>query len=138
MHRSLLDWFLLNTDKRVSGYRKSIYSGVTTNHLAEVVERVIRDHPELNGLYQVASEPITKYDLLIMLREAFGCDVEIDPVDGEQVNRSMNGTKLFKAIGYICPPWQTLVRQLADDCTPYDMWLKGQTRGRENGTGVSV
>ncbi|MGA2988810.1 MAG: sugar nucleotide-binding protein, partial [Terriglobia bacterium] len=33
-HRSLLDWFLAQNHKTVHGYRRVIYSGVTTNYLA--------------------------------------------------------------------------------------------------------
>lgn len=123
-HRSLLDWFLSNSGKRVNGYRKSIYSGVTTNQLAQVVTHIVSTHPTLNGLYQVASEPITKCDLLILLRDAFGCKIDIDQIEGENVDRSMSGSKLREAIGYVCPPWPVLVRQLAEDPTPYDMWLR--------------
>jgi dTDP-4-dehydrorhamnose reductase len=122
-HRSLLDWFLSNKGGRVRGYRKSIYSGVTTNHLAEVVADIITRHPRLQGLYQVASEPISKYDLLCLLREVYALDVAIDPVDGEYANRSMDGSRFRGATGYVCPPWPTLVQQLAADPTPYDQWL---------------
>ena len=59
-HGSLLDWFLARNHGTVRGYRQVIYSGVTTNHLAELVASIIGDHPDLNGLYQVASEPISK------------------------------------------------------------------------------
>lgn len=122
-HRSLLDWFLSNKGGRVKGYRKSIYSGVTTNHLAEVVSDIILRQPHLQGLYQVASEPISKYDLLCLLRDAYALDVAIDPVDGEDANRSMDGARFRGAIGYICPPWPTLAQQLAADPTPYEQWL---------------
>src|ERR1019366_7062631 len=69
-HRSLLDWFLAQNHKTVHGYRRAIYSSVTTNHLAELVASIIQEHPELNGIYQVASEPIPKYALLGLLRDA--------------------------------------------------------------------
>lgn len=122
-HRSLLDWFLSNKSGRIKGYRKSIYSGLTTNHLAEVVAEIILHHPQLQGVYQVASEPISKYDLLCLLREAYALDVAIDPVDGENTNRSMDGSRFRGATGYVCPPWPTLVQQLAADPTPYEQWL---------------
>ena len=122
-HRSLLDWFLSSKGGKVKGYRKSIYSGVTTNHLAEVVSDIILRHPQLQGVYQVASVPIGKYDLLCLLREAYALDVAIDPVDGEDVNRSMDGSRFCGATGYVCPSWPTLVQQLATDTTPYEQWL---------------
>lgn len=123
-HKSLLDWFLSNKGGRVNGYQKSIYSGVTTIHLAEILADIITHHPQLHGVYQVASEPISKYDLLCHLREAYGLDLAIHPVVGENIDRSMNGSRFSEATGYKCPSWPMLVGQLAADPTPYERWLK--------------
>ena len=113
-HCSLLDWFLAQNHKTIRGFRKVIYSGVTANHLAELVASIVQNHSALNGLYQVASEPISKYDLLCLLREAYGLDVKIEPYDLEISDRSMKGDKLRDAIGYKCPPWPVLIRQLTE------------------------
>jgi len=123
-HRSLLDWFLAQNHQTVRGYRRVIYSGVTTNHLAELVASIIQRHPGLNGLYQVASEPISKHDLLHLLREAYQLDVRIEPDDLEVSDRSMRCDKLHEAIAYKCPPWPVLARQLVEDNTPYEKWLE--------------
>jgi dTDP-4-dehydrorhamnose reductase len=122
-HRSLLDWFLSQNHKAIYGYPRVMYSGVTTNHLAELVGTIIREHSGLNGLYQVASEPISKYELLCLLREAYQLDVRIAPDDSVVSDRSMKCDKLREAIQYNCPPWPVLVRQLAEDNTPYGKWL---------------
>jgi len=123
-HRSLLDWFLSQNHNTVRGYRRVIYSGVTTNHLAELVASIIQEHPGLDGLYQVASEPVSKYDLLCLLREAYRLDLRIEPDDLEVSDRSMRCDRLREAIDYKCPPWPVLVRQLAEDNTPYEKWLE--------------
>jgi dTDP-4-dehydrorhamnose reductase len=123
-HLGLLDWFLSQNHQTIRGYRRVIYSGVTTNHLAELVGSIIRNHPGLNGLYEVAAEPISKYDLLCRLREVFRLDVRIDPDDREVSDRSMRCDKLRDAIGYSCPSWPVLTQQLADDPTPYSKWLQ--------------
>lgn len=123
-HRSLLDWFLSNNGKAVKGYRKAIYSGVTTNHLVEVVADVIERRVPLHGIYQVASQPITKYELLCLIRDRFGLDIQIEEVDGENVDRSLDGSRFREATGYVCPSWPGLIDQLAMDPTPYDQWLK--------------
>lgn len=125
-HRSLLDWFLAQNQKTIRGYRRVIYSGVTTNYLAELVASIIHEHSGLNGLYQVASGPISKYDLLCLLREAYQLDVHIEADDLEVSDRSMRCDKLREAIGYRCPPWPVLARQLAEDTTPYEKWLERQ------------
>ena len=122
-HRSLLDWFLSQNHKTVRGFRKVIYSGVTTNHLAEQIASILLRYPSLNGLYQVASEPISKFNLLHLLGEAYELDILIEPDDQEVSDRSMRCDRLSDAIGYKCPPWPDLVRQLANDITPYGKWL---------------
>ena len=121
-HKSLLDWFLSQNHKTVVGFTRVIYSGVTTNQMAEVVTNIIRNNLRLSGLYQVVSEPISKYDLLGLVREAFGLDIEIEPDEKVVSDRSMKGDKLRDAIGYVSPPWQVLIKNLADDPTPYDRW----------------
>jgi len=123
-HRSLLDWFLAQDHKTVRGYRRVIYSGVTTNYLAEQVASIIQEHPGLNGLYQVASDPISKYDLLCHLREAYRLDVLIEHDDLEVSDRSMRCDRLREAIAYICPTWPVLANQLAEDKTPYGKWIE--------------
>lgn len=121
-HHSLLDWFLSQNQGRVRGFRRVIYSGVTTNHLAELVERIVLCHPQLSGLYQVAAEPISKYDLLRSIRDAYRLNVEIEPDESEISDRSLCGEKLRGAIGYQPPAWPELIGQLAQDPTPYERW----------------
>jgi dTDP-4-dehydrorhamnose reductase len=123
-HRSLLDWFLAQNHKTVRGYRKVIYSGVTTNFLAWLVASIIEEHPGLNGLYQVTSEPISKYDLLRLLRGVYELDVLIEPDDLEVSDRSMKCDRLREAIKYECPAWLVLANQLAEDKTPYGKWIE--------------
>lgn len=122
-HRSLLEWFLAQKGRIVPGYRRVIYSGVTTNQLGDLVTTIIRDYPQLSGLFQVVSAPISKYDLLCLLREAYSADVVIEPDDREISDRSMRGDKLRRAMGYVAPSWPDLVQELAADPTPYERWL---------------
>lgn len=120
--RSLLEWFLAQEGKSVRGFRRVIYSGVTTNYLARRVGDLIGDHPRLSGLYQVTSAPISKHDLLCLLRDAFKLDVGIVPDEQEVSDRSMVGDRFMKATGYACLPWPELASDLADDPTPYGKW----------------
>ena len=107
--RSLLEWFLAQRGKTVQGYQKSLYSGVTTNYLAGLVARLIESHPGLHGLYQVASQTITKYDLLCLIRRAFRLDIEIQPVEGEIADRTMRADRFLAATGCACPSWPELI-----------------------------
>jgi dTDP-4-dehydrorhamnose reductase len=106
----------------VRGFRRVIYSGITTNEMANVVTMIIRELPTLSGLFQVAAEPISKYDLLALVRDAYGLDITIEPDDGEMSDRSMNGKKFREATGWRAPSWPVMVRELAADPTPYREW----------------
>lgn len=119
---SLLEWFLSQRGRTIRGFKRVIYSGVTTNHMAALVADIIRAHPALTGLYQVAAAPISKYDLLCLVRDSYGIDVTIVPDVEEVSDRSMTGGKLREAIGYVAPQWPELIGELASDPTPYDRW----------------
>jgi dTDP-4-dehydrorhamnose reductase len=123
-HQSLLDWFLSQNHREVKGFTRVIYAGLTTNEFVTVVNRIITQHPELAGLFQVASDPISKHDLLQMVANAFRLDVRIVPTDEPFSDRSFSGAKFTAATGYVAPPWPDLVAALASDQTPYREWLE--------------
>jgi dTDP-4-dehydrorhamnose reductase len=118
-HDSLLDWFLAQRGKKIRGFRRTIWSGVTTLHLADVIESIMMGHPTLSGVYHVSSGSITKYDLLRLLQSAYGLAVTIDPSDAEVNDRTLVGARFENAAGYRCPPLATLIADLVADPTPY-------------------
>lgn len=120
--RSLLEWFLAQCGKTISGFNKAIFSGVTTNYISDLAGRIISDHPTLHGLYQITSPPVSKYDLLCHLRDAYHLNVEILPSSNEAVDRSMIGEKFIHATNYCYPTWGELISQLVNDPTPYEKW----------------
>jgi dTDP-4-dehydrorhamnose reductase len=79
-----------------------------------------------SGLFQVTSDTISKFDLLCLLKEAYGLDVAITPDPKFFCDRSMTGDKFKKATGQVCPAWPDLVAELANDDTPYDRWKQVQ------------
>ena len=66
----LLEWFLANRGKTVKGYSLAIFSGFTTVALARIIADVIDKCTYLDGLWQVSSDPISKYELLCMINRA--------------------------------------------------------------------
>jgi len=115
----LLEWFLAQHGS-VRGFRRAIFSGLTTEALAELLATLICEHRELNGIRHVASAPISKHDLLGMLREAYGLDVRIVADDEMICDRSLDGTKLERETGLRAPSWAQMIAALAADETPYE------------------
>jgi dTDP-4-dehydrorhamnose reductase len=118
-HTSLLDWFLSQEGKTIAGYRNVIWSGVTTQHLAEVIETLVLRGTALTGVYHVSSGRISKHELLLKLRDAFDVDVHIETDDSVRRDLSLNGARFENALGYHCPTWSELITGLVDDPTPY-------------------
>jgi len=110
--RGLLEWFLAQNGGPVSGYRRAIFSGFTTHAIADVIAWLLTEHPGLRGILQVASEPISKYDLLCLLKEHYGLDVEIKPDDTFVCDRSLNGERFNQATGFAPTPWAEMIAGL--------------------------
>jgi dTDP-4-dehydrorhamnose reductase len=110
----LVEWFLAQRGKRVSGYRRAVFSGFTTHQMAHIVRRVLTQHPDLSGTLQVSSAPINKYDLLMLLRQAYGVEVEIVPDDTVRIDRSLDSTRFRHLTGYVPPSWQQMIQEMAE------------------------
>jgi dTDP-4-dehydrorhamnose reductase len=117
---SLVEWFLSNRGGRVKGYTNAIYTGFPTFILAEILSDIIVNHQNLSGLYHVSSEPIDKYRLLCLLREAYRPDIEIEPFEEFRIDRSLDSTKFREATGFIPESWEAMIEKMAADPTPYD------------------
>lgn len=122
--RGLVEWFLSQRGGRVRGYRQAIFSGLPTRALAQIIVEVIQHHRALAGLFHVAAEPISKYDLLRLLRAAYHADVEIEPDNEVGVDRSLDATRFRAATGWGPAPWPDLIKILAEDPTPYEAWRR--------------
>lgn len=118
----LVEWFLSNRGKQVKGFRRAIYTGLTTQAMAGMIARLLADFPELSGLWQIASEPINKYDLLVRLREAMKLDIRIEPDEKFFCDRSLNGAKFLARTGLRVPSWDEMIRGLAAESALYDDW----------------
>jgi len=121
---ALLEWFLAQRGGSVKGYRNAVFSGLTTQALARVMGDVVERHPELHGIYQVASAPIAKLDLLTKIRDAMRLDIDIQPFDDPPCNRSLDPARFVAATGCRIPTWDEMVTELAADPTPYDDWRR--------------
>jgi dTDP-4-dehydrorhamnose reductase len=119
----LVDWFLSNRGGGpVRGFRQAIYTGFTTLALAQIIADLLDHHPDLEGLYQVSSEPINKYDLLQLVNTAYAAGIEIAPDDQVRIDRSLDSSRFRAAVGFHPPAWPDMINAMAADPTPYDTW----------------
>ncbi|KAB2921928.1 MAG: SDR family oxidoreductase [Bacteroidetes bacterium] len=112
---SLVDWFLGNAGGTVRGYAKAIYTGLPTVVLAREAARIIDTFPSLQGLYQVSSSPINKYDLLKLINEAYGSSITIEPYDGFVNDKSLDCSRYIAETGYRMVPWPEMITAMHTD-----------------------
>ena len=91
-----------------------MFSGPTTPVLSRAVAEVIERHHDLEGLFHLGAEPIDKYRLLCMLREAFSLEIEIEQDDSVVVDRSLDSSRFREATGWVPPSWTEMVAELAE------------------------
>lgn len=106
----LLEWFL--AQHHCKGYRRAIFSGLTTLELARVIGEVVIPRPELFGIYHVGSTPIDKYSLLRLVAKVYAKKVTIDPDEQTVIDRSLNTDRFSSATGYLSPDWTTMIEQM--------------------------
>ena len=79
----------------------------------------MENFPGLTGLYQVSSEPINKFDLLHLLRDAFSLDVGIEEEPNVQIDRSLDSNRFKTTTGFEPATWIDMIRDLAEESPLY-------------------
>jgi dTDP-4-dehydrorhamnose reductase len=110
--KSLVEWFLAQKGT-IKGFQHAIYSGFTTVEMSRIIEKVVTEFPESSGLYQVSSDPISKYELLLLMKDAFRHPVDVVPDDEFFCDRSLNSERFQRDFDYTPPPWKEMVEELA-------------------------
>lgn len=106
---SLINWFLARK-RAVKGYTKAVFSGLPTCELSRVIADFILPNPRMYGLFHVAAEPITKFNLLELVASEYGGNIAIVPDSQLEIDRSLNGSLFTKTTGYVAPVWPELIR----------------------------
>lgn len=118
----LLEWFISQQEKTVKGYSRAIYTGFTTQILAELLSTLIENHPDLSGLWHASSQSISKYELLRLVNKTFKLGITIEKDDTFVCDRSLDSSRFHKETGYQPPTWSDMIGQMLNDPTPYDQY----------------
>lgn len=110
-HVGLLDWFL-SQEKDVLGYSRAIFSGLPAPEIAAVLRDFVIPNKSLAGLYHLAANPISKYELLKLIANEYGLTTHVVKDSTFKIDRSLNAEKFNSETGYTPPTWQALVRRM--------------------------
>jgi dTDP-4-dehydrorhamnose reductase len=104
----LFNWFMFQSGN-INGYDKSIWSGVTTIFLPIIIENLINQ--KVVGLYHVTSDnPITKYELLNLLKKYSNKNINILKIDGYISDKSLLDTR--KIVNINIPTYDTMIHEM--------------------------
>jgi dTDP-4-dehydrorhamnose reductase len=127
---SLIEWFLAQGPGSVKGFTKALFTGLTTLELAQLTAMVLRDFPEMTGLWHVAAPPITKHDLLMLVKASYGRRTEIVPQDDFYCDRRLDGSRFRAATGWRPAAWPDMIETMRKDPFDYEALRLAPVRGK--------
>jgi dTDP-4-dehydrorhamnose reductase len=115
----LVEWFLAQQGA-IQGYRRAIFSGLTVDEISRILLNHVIPDASLSGVYHVSSDPISKYELLVLIKGIFRRDTLILPEEEFVSDRSLDSTVFKQRTGYKPPSWEEMIDELARSTPFYD------------------
>jgi dTDP-4-dehydrorhamnose reductase len=114
-HLGLLEWFLSQRGQKVNGFSGALYSGLTTIATADLIGWIIRAHPQLEGLWHISGEPISKYELLTIVNTVYGLGSEINRDETFFCDRRLDSSRFRNSTGWTPPTWEEMICAMLSD-----------------------
>jgi dTDP-4-dehydrorhamnose reductase len=109
--KNIIDWFLSQKDS-VEGFENAIFSGLPTNVVGDIILRHIIPNQDIRGVYHLSSNPISKFDLLSLVKNAYGSNTEIKRSGRICHNFSLDSSRFTSETGYISEEWAELIEMM--------------------------
>lgn len=103
----LIEWALAAAQP-LRGFTRAYFSGLTTTAISSIVSQEIRSLDQRKGLYHLASQRISKFDLLSLVLPG----AVISPDDSFVVDRSLDGRAWLADGGSKIPTWEHMAAEL--------------------------
>tara|TARA_B100001123_G_scaffold443417_1_gene589452 strand:+ start:107 stop:937 length:831 start_codon:yes stop_codon:yes gene_type:complete len=106
----LFNWFIAQEGK-IDGYTQALWSGVSSLELAKVVKWAIDN--DIKGLYHVTNgKPISKYELLSLMKKHTQSQVAINPTDEYKVDKSFVDSR--QEINFKIPSYDEMIFNMVE------------------------
>jgi dTDP-4-dehydrorhamnose reductase len=109
--KSLLEWFL-SQNKNIKGFNRFIFTGFPSNEIARIIDKYVIPNSNLNGIYHVSSDPISKFDLLLLVNNVYSKNIKIIPDERIKIDRSLDSSLFRKLTGFKPKSWSVMIREM--------------------------
>ena len=111
----LFEWIISNSNKSIIGFDKVIYSGITTLWMSNLVVKILKDFPNLSGIYNISSYPISKFELIKKINLLFKLNIVVKKDSSFSSNKSLNSNRFFSETKIVKPEWDSMLLDLLND-----------------------
>jgi dTDP-4-dehydrorhamnose reductase len=92
--------------------------------MADLVARLIADHPGLDGLWHVAGPAIDKHALLELFECRYRTGSAIARDETVAIDRRLDGTRFAAATGWAAPGWPEMIDAMASEAERTGLWRR--------------
>jgi len=98
-YTGLLEWFLKQKGKTITGFANHFWNGITTKQFGKICEQIIENRSKFpkNGLFHVFSTVVSKYDMLLKFEKKYHIGCKIIPDYEKKLNRTLSTIYDFNA-----------------------------------------
>ena len=104
----LFEWFMRQKGE-INGYTKVMWDGITTLELAKFIDWYIKKEDKKFGIKNLrSSQPISKYDLLDLIKEIYKKDIKInrsDEIEGDKTEKN-------DFLDYKIPTYKQMIKEM--------------------------
>lgn len=95
----LLNWIFSNRNKRIRGFSKAFFTGITSRELGRVVAKiVVRDRT--SGLFNLAGPKMSKLQVIQLIDSHFKLNIDIAIDETFWIDRSLDGALFVDTFGF--------------------------------------
>lgn len=116
-HYGLVEWYLRQDRDEVQGFTQALFNGLSTGAAAELVDFLIGEYPELDGLWHVGSAPISKFDFLSLLRDRRPLAPAPIPSEEPYCDRRLDASAFCERTGWQAPDWPSMVDEMLGEAS---------------------
>ena len=116
---SFFEWVLSQRKRKVKGYQRALYTGLTTMELTRIISKIISEKTQLVGLWQIASPAISKYDLIDRLNKMLNLGITLVPDNDFICDRRLDGAPFESHAQIQVSNWENMLTEFVTDQKNY-------------------